>query len=426
MSISVTPFFYLAGNEGDVMKRTRMIMAADLMILLVAASAFSQGKGVSPEGMDVTKRWFEKAGISYEIAYKGEYWANTRGGLRIEQTHLHNLEISAALDTKQAGLWSYGKLFAHLLSDRGGRLLTGEIVGDSQTVSNIEAPRSTRLYQLWYEHSLLDGKLSLLLGIHDFNSEFAATEFGAFFINSSFGISKDISGGARPGIFPLAAPAIRAKLIPNKSWEFLVGVYNGDPGDPGLHKHFPRLTFDGQAGALIAVESVYHFRHETLPGTVKAGFWHNTGRFDDLMDVDHSGNPISRKGNKGFYLVADKLLFAKDDDQGLGAFLQLGWTPDRNINEFNSYIGAGFKYKGLIPRRCGDEAGIAVAHALLSDKLVSGLGRDKAETTLEISYKAVVNRYIALQPDVQFVLNPGADQSLKNAVAAGLRLEISF
>lgn len=138
--------------------------------------------------------------------------------------------------------------------------------------------------------------------------------------------------------------------------------------------------------AFIGLETAYRFGDETSPGAVKAGYWRNTGTFEDVLDVDHAGNPISRKGNDGFYLVADKTIYTTDRGRSLGAFLQLGSAPDRDINEFKSYVGGGLKYTGLIPRRLYDEAGIAVAHALVNDRLVAGLGREKAETTLEITY----------------------------------------
>ncbi|MBN1567742.1 MAG: carbohydrate porin [Acidobacteria bacterium] len=395
-----------------------------LVVISISSFVFCQESSESAGESNATESWSERTGIGYEAVYWGEFWANTRGGLKRDQTHLHQIDLSATVNTKQAGLWNDGKFFVRALSNQGGALLSEEICGDTQVVSNIEAPSSTRLYELWYEHLLFGEKLSLLLGIHDLNSEFAVTEYGGFFINSSFGISKEISGGGRPGIFPLAAPAFRARFSPNESWEFLMGVYNGDPGDPAVQKHFPRLTFNNEAGALVSLEASYHFGRKTLPGTVKAGYWNNTGRFDDLLKVDCIGTPIRHKGNQGVYFIADQRIHG-DENRGLGAFLQIGVAPDEDINEFNSYIGAGLKYKGLIPLRPADEAGIAFARTELCGKICCP-ERDAAETALEISYRAAFGEHLALQPDFQFVFNPGADSTIKNAVVVGARLEIFF
>lgn len=51
---------------------------------------------------------------------------------------------------------------------------------------------------------------------------------------------------------------------------------------------------------------------------------------------------------------------------------------------------------------------------------------DFAKTALEISYRAAFGKHFALQPDFQFVFNPGADSMIRNAVISGVRLEISF
>jgi porin len=207
--------------------KTPLMSAAGLIIMLTTTSGLCRGESGAVEGRETAEKRSEHFGIKIESSYIGEFWTNARGGYKKEQTHLHNIGVAATVDTKQVGLWNAGKFFVHVLSDQGGMLLTEEIVGDSQTVSNIEAPHSTRLYELWYEQILFDGKVSFLLGIHDLNSEFAASEHSSFFINSSFGISKEISGGARPSIFPLAAPAMRAKYTPDKSWEFMLGIYKG-------------------------------------------------------------------------------------------------------------------------------------------------------------------------------------------------------
>lgn len=407
------------------MNKLRILNIA-LLPLLIAISGYSQESIKSEKKIDLMKGWLESIGINLEASYAGEFWTNARGGHKRGQTHLHNIGVAASLNTKQAGLWSNGTLFIHMLSNPGGRLLTKEIVGDSQTVSNIEAPHSTRLFELWYEHSLFDGKLSFLAGVHDLNSEFAVTEHGVLFINSSFGTPKDISGGGRPGVFPLATAAIRARYVPNRVWEFKLGVYNGDPGDPGVYTHLPRFTFNSKSGALIILEGAYHFGSEASPGTAKSGYWKNTGMFEDLLQVDGIGNPISHQGNEGFYFIADKMLYMNERNQGLGAFLQLGLAPNRSINEFQSYIGGGVRYIGLIPHRKSDEIGIAVAHARVSNKLVKRAGRVPSETTLEATYRMIVNKHIVIQPDIQLIFNPGAELNIKNAIVVGTRFEVLF
>jgi len=373
---------------------------------------------------DIHNSWAEK-GVAFEAAYIGEYFVNTKGGTKRDDTYLGNVDVTLTFDTEKMQLWDNGTLLVYLLDNHGGQKLTGEFVGDLQTVSNIEAPRTTRLYELWYEHIFFDEKLTVLLGIHDFNSEFNVTEYGGLYINSSFGIQPDISGGARPSIFPLAAPAVRFKVTPNETWEFLLGVYDGDPDDPEDVEHFPRSDFDSDGGAFIASEIAFNFSEDVLPGFVKAGVWHNTGQFNDVVDIDPSGNAIKRDGNTGGYLVIDKMIYSEQKEQGLGVFLQFG-ANNKNVNEVKMYIGGGFNYYGLIPGRDNDECGIAVAHAIITDDIADNSGRDDYETTLEVTYNAQIKENIRVQPDFQYVINPGAVSGVENAFVAGIRFEITL
>ena len=61
--------------------------------------------------------------------------------------------------------------------------------------------------------------------------------------------------------------------------------------------NFPRSDLDNSSGAFIATEAVYYFQEESLPGLVKLGLWNNTGDFDDVVDLNPSGNSIQRNNN---------------------------------------------------------------------------------------------------------------------------------
>jgi porin len=405
------------------------LLALLLAILTVEKVSAAEPTDVHADGRIQTSRWEGLNGWTFEAVYTGDYFANVRGGLRRDRTYMDNLDLTMTLDTGSAGLWEGGTFFVYALSNGGAERLSGSIVGDLQTVSNIEAPRTTRLYELWYEHVFLEDRLSVLAGLHDYNSEFAVTEYGGLYLNSSFGINPEIAGGARPSIFPLTSPGLRVRIAPDEQWTFLLGVYDGDPGDPEISEHLPGSTFSSDQGAFIAAEAAHHFHYERnarrYPVTSKIGLWVNTGKFEDLIDTDEDGDPLQRRGNYGGYVIVDTLLYREIDEQGLGAFVQIGAAPG-HLNEVDFYAGGGFNYQGLLPGRDRDELGVAVAYASISNELTGPGGRDNAETVLEITYRLVLTDHIAIQPDVQFVFNPGADPAIEDAVVAGLRVEISL
>lgn len=377
---------------------------------------------------DQREQW-EERGVSTELLYTIEYWDNVQGGNQEDNTYLGNLDFTLSLDTETLGWWDDGQFFVYFLDNHGGDKLTGTIIQDSQTVSNIEAPRTSRLYELWYEHMFMDEQWAVLLGIHDYNSEFAVTEYGSLFINSSFGISPEMTTAGRPSIFPLAAPAIRLKWMPDNQFEWLVGVYDGDPGDPEIDEHYPRSTIDDDQGLFLASEWIYHKPVATpddgLPGTYKFGVWHNSGTFVDVVDTDVSGNAQRHRHNLGVYGIVDQMVYREHGDQGLSVFMQMGGSRE-SLNEINFYTGAGLYYKGFIPQRDDDELGLAVAYATISDDITTASNRDDAETVFELTYRWQMNDSMAIQPDVQYIINPGANPDLKDTVAVGVRFEMAL
>ncbi len=50
----------------------------------------------------------------------------------------------------------------------------------------------------------------------------------------------------------------------------------------------------------------------------------------------------------------------------------------------------------------------------------------RVETTLELTYLATLSARLALQSDLQYVIDPGTDPTLANATVTGIRLMVTF
>jgi porin len=165
------------------------VLKAKIKILCLVLSA---GTAVLA-GSDVSE-W-----LTTEAALTLETYSVLDGGLKRETGLLGNLDLTAEIDTGKAGLWENGRFFFYVLGNFGDN--PSEAVGDIQATSNIEAPETLKLYEAWYEHFFFGEQFTLLGGLHDYNSEFDALEYASLFLNSSFGISPDISQ-VGPSIFP--------------------------------------------------------------------------------------------------------------------------------------------------------------------------------------------------------------------------------
>jgi porin len=404
------------------MMLNRWMLIAVLTILPVEARAQEAFKAAHNWG-GLRERLIDK-GFSFDVVYTGDLAANTKGGLKRESTYMSLLDLAMTADTAKAGLWENGRFFVHGLMTHDEGRLTGDFVGDRQTVSNIEAPtRTARLFEAWYEHQFLEERLSLLGGLHDFNSEFDVTEYADLFINDGVGFQSDISANARPSAFSLTAPGARLKWLPQDEWEFLLGLYDGNPGDADEVRHVGRWDFSKEDGVFIAEEAAHRHRIGDLPGALKLGAWQNTGDFNDVLAVDASGDPVVHDGNYGIYFVGEQFIYREKENQGLAAFVKMGGAPE-DRNEISFYWNAGLNYLGPIPGRDQDQAGFAVARAYISDDFRQTQASDAAETVLEWTYRAHICDNFSVHPDVQYVINPGADHDLDNALVTTLRFEV--
>lgn len=362
---------------------------------------------------------YEKSGFTYEAVNSIDLMANVDGGIDEGFEAPMNLDLIAVIDTGAAGWWSGGTINLYLLSNGGGDLSAR--VGDFQTTSNIEAVNTFKIYEAWYEHRFMEDTFSILAGLHDYNSEFDVLEYAGLFLNSSFGIQPDISQ-VGPSIFSTTSLAVRLAWQPTDNSYLMAAVYDGVPGDPadprGTHVNFDKGDgiFAGFEGALLGGDDPADPDYFKLA----IGGWYHTMEFEDF-------NTTIRDDNGGIYVIGEKHLFSEgDSSQGMGGFVQLGFTEsDRNV--VDRYIGVGINYTGLIPGRDEDVIGLAIAHAMTSDDYISANpGTEGSETAIELSYQFMLLPWLSLQPDVQYIINPGMDSTLDNALVLGVRLQIAL
>ncbi len=374
--------------------------------------------------LDEPRQHLEERGIDIEAILTTDIMHNIDGGIERDSTLLGNLDLTLEIDTEKAGLWKNGTFFIYGLGNfNTGKLLT-EIVGDFQTTSNIEADEAFKLYEAWYEHRFNDDA-SLLFGLHDYNSEFDVVEYGGLFLHSSFGISPDISQNG-PSIFPVTALALRLKLWATESSYIMAAIYDGVPGDPANPTRTSiRLGHnDGLFGALEIGDTLGD------PGSLEyhkyaVGVWMLTAEVENF-----AGN--MQDENSGIYFIGEKTLLEEAAGHGsLGAFVQLGFThADRN--QVDSYWGAGLNYTGLFASRPKDVTGLAIASARNGSNFmryardVDGQAVDHTETSIELTYQARIQPWLTIQPDLQYVINPGMDSTLDNALVVGARVEVIF
>ncbi len=81
--------------------------------------------------------------------------------------------------------------------------------------------------------------------------------------------------------------------------------------------------------------------------------------------------------------------------------------------------------------RPNDELGLALAYArngsqYESSQQMQGIPATNAEKTIELTYLIQLNSSFALQPDLQYVISPNTNPTIRNAFAFQLRIEATY
>jgi porin len=165
---------------------------------------------------------------------------------------------------------------------------------------------------------------------------------------------------------------------------------------------------------------------------VAIGSWYYTATFDDLSETQPDGQPMQHRGSGGFYALVDHLLYKDPDrpDRKLSGFVQAG-LGDYRVDRFGAYVGAGLSATGVVEGRPDDQLGLGIAYArngshYMTAQRTQGLPVSSAEKTIELTYLIQVNSWLALQPDLQYVITPNTTTAIPNAWAFQFRIEMTF
>jgi len=357
-----------------------------------------------------------------EAAYTGDAWRNVSGGLRRDDTYLDNIDVIATLDAERAFGWTGTTILISGLHNNRATL-SDRIVGDIQTVSNIDTDGATRLYEAWIERAFDGGALKI--GLIDLNSELDVNETGALFVNSSHGIGPDFSqvGENGPAIFPITGFGLLSRMDFSKRTELRVAAFEATVGDPN-HPRRTKLDLESDEGALLVAEVTFRPTDSTRS---ILGVWRHNGRASDLADPD----AYHRDESIGLYALAEGTLL-RVGEHSMNGFIRLGFA-DAHVHQIARYQGAGLVWSGPLLAESEREEQLGIAVAIITNgnpfrRVQSELGStfEQHETAVELTYRVQATPWLALQPDVQYIVNPGTDPTLDDAWVVGLRFELSW
>jgi porin len=361
-------------------------------------------------------------GVTIGASLIVDFSVGIKGGVDSDGTAFRNLfsfDLSLDLDTL---LGVTGGTFYVLFENQDGESGSDEIAGDIQGFDEIDGDSFTQLSEVWYEQHLFKRKLRLKIGKVDANTEFSAIEYGTVFLNSSAWYSPTIF--LFPS-YPDPAMSVNLFLQPTDAAYLGVAVYDGALADgDSTGSRGPSSFFDDADDWFWITEAGLSWGQSEggLPGRIAGGAWINNSDIDrfDGGEEDEA---------YGYYGFLEQSLWRTDptdldDPRGLNLFLMYGWT-DEDISEIAQHVGGGLTLTGPLPGRDEDIVGLGATYAELSDDPNVGFTEDY-ELAIESFYRMQINPFVAVQPDFQYIFNPGGDSSIPDSFVFTLRVEVGF
>lgn len=296
-------------------------------------------------------------------------------------------------------------------------------VGDVQVGSNLETGFAVdQIAEIWAEWAPPGTPWRLKAGKIEANEEFAYVASGTEFLHSSAGFSPTIVGFPS---YPDPAFGIVVEYARERD-ATRFGYFDGSLGAAGIRtgSRGPRGFLQGEpvGDRMFLLEYDRRWDRGAIGdggARLAVGGWYHTGDFDRL-----DGNGIE-DGAWGVYGVFEQRLWTRDASSpgagGLDGFLQYGFA-EAVVSEVEHHAGAGLRLNGTLPGRDRDALGVYASLAILSEEA----GPRDEELALEGFYLWQLSGSIAIKPAVQYVVNPGGDAAIDDAIVGILRVEFSF
>ncbi len=373
------------------------------------------------------------SGIEMGFGITNIYQLNVNGGTSTSNhqgrhTGSYDLEIGADLQ-QMLGIEG-GSFYVHTQGSWSRMDIDATSIGSAFGVNGDAGGRRTMdVTEVWYEQALLDDTLRLRLGKLDIGGGFECrgcpVSFdGSAFANDQTGQFLNSALVNNPTI-PFPAQGIGAVLYwnPIEWWYASVGAIDsqGDARETGFNTAFKDQDyyfFVFETGIAPQLDSA----NGPMQGAYRVGLWNTPEPKTNSDGVKNYRDDI------GAYLSFDQMLCKEngdpEDGQGTGVFLRYGYANSEK-NDIAGFWSFGLQTTGLVDGRDGDVLGLGYANGIFSNN-ASTTYTDDNEDVLEVYYNAQVTPWLNVSPMVQYVADPGGNDTAKDATIFGLRTQWTF
>ncbi|HXV82379.1 MAG TPA: carbohydrate porin [Candidatus Binatia bacterium] len=386
----------------------------------------------------LTKDWaglrteLKELGIVPTASYTSQLMGNPSGGQSRGFTYAGTLQASI--------FWDLDKLFRlpGLSFNIGGAWSTGknlsaDYIANTFTVQSAytspgNGTNNLTLGQIYLQQQWLNNSLILAGGRLAPANTFATMPVLNNYLNAGINPvpgALDINDPAFTSYPPGVEWGAQAIYYVTPSFQVAAGVFNNNQssalgGKGGLNFALQ----EGNRGVLSVIQLNYFFNHGMsdtgLPGQYTLGGFYDSNRFTNL-----SNSNSTKSGIYSIYGLFQQMVYrdgAAGSQKGLTVWGKTAVAPKSTVSVLPYFVGGGLSYQGAIPRRDSDIASGGVIHGSFSRYIP----QTSAETVIELNYQITLNRWLSITPDVQYIIRPSGNSTIKNALVLGTQVAIVF
>jgi len=366
-----------------------------------------------------------EAGIDTQIKYTADYWNVLDGGIKEGANLISSLDASVELDGEALFGVSDSRAKIRVVHISGGDVNANR-VGSSEGISDLEAEtNSLKLQEAWIEQKFAGG-FKVRAGVQDLNEDFADTEITDNFSKPTMHLMPTLMYSGRnntASTYPDPALGVTAEYAPTQLYYVRAGVFDGAAGS-SEKKSGTHLSVGVNEGAMVIGEVGFTPRvrgqEYREPNKLALGYWFYTKDQQDLANAN------KKEFNQGIYAIMSYEFYADAEGRTLGAFVK-GGISDEDTHQVDFDVQTGIVGRGFIPTRPLGEFGFGYTQAENSnDYLKANPLADDREYSFNAYYRDQVIPGIVIQPEFQYVSDPGSDKSLDNVSIMGMRLELNL
>jgi porin len=428
---------------------TRTVLATCAAVLLPIAGALAEDGNVGDEvplptgkttttqggwlgGAYLTGDWGGKRteladqGYSFFAYLNGIVAGNVSGGIDSGTALATDLYAGMTVDLQKAAGWT-GWTFNLSGIDRAGASID-EDVGGIYSVMQLVGGQTYFLYNLSLEKTWADKKYALKFGRITATDDFAGSPFYGYYLSNS--IDGQIRAVLFDGVmtsYPFAVWGTRFQYTPTDGFRTKIGVYQLTENMWDPDKHGTDFAFRSSDGVSVMAQLEWNWEWAYKPGHFNLGLNNVYFEMPDF-NSDSTTDTFIR-----YYAQMDQQVTAESagSDQGLYLFGTLAYTNQQApaLVPFQTSFGA--QYVGPFAGRGQDRLIFGTSYGKLSDDYAAeqesmGLGDPTYEWIFELGYRFQLTKFAYIQPDIQYVVQPGGTGDIPNATVIGMQFGVSL